>query len=278
MTKEEEIGILEKQTMMSKEFEFMKFKTDFLNEYFEKLNVSSNEPDWNIMILQSMKFKEFLDCKALLDMMDDDEYVRKYKFILESKFDEMVDWFLTKKLEVMTSPIPAYASNNRKVSLLELYLVVEREGGHQRVTENKLWAMVAKDMGLEYCDGEFMRLMYAMYLDVLVYYHKFKTIQTNVHDKEVTEVKETLMGKVDPRGSRSEGDQAEQVAGHTEKNKDSQDDAENESEHYAFYAGNEWQGTKKLNSRRKFDFNRAKAAVDDANRSVLIYSHKHNYV
>ncbi|MFS7979149.1 hypothetical protein Hanom_Chr10g00924011 [Helianthus anomalus] len=66
--------------------------------------------------------------------------------------------------------------------------------------------MVAKDMGFEYCDGDFMRLMYAMYLDVLVYYHKFKTIQTNVHDKEVTEVKETQMNKMDPRGSRSEGD------------------------------------------------------------------------
>ncbi|KAJ0884832.1 putative transcription factor & chromatin remodeling ARID family [Helianthus annuus] len=143
------------------------------------------------MILQSMQFKEFQDCKALLDMMDDGDYVRKYKFILESKFDEMVDWFLTKKLEIMTRPIPAYASDNRKVSLLELYLVAEREGGHRRVTENNLWAMVAKDMGFEYCDGDFMRLMYAMYLDVLVYYHKYKIIQTKVQEKEVTEVKET---------------------------------------------------------------------------------------
>ncbi|MFS8018077.1 putative transcription factor & chromatin remodeling ARID family [Helianthus anomalus] len=98
----------------------------------------------------------------------------------------MVDRLLTKKLGVMTRPIPAYASNNRKVSLLDLYLVVEREGGHQRVTENNLWAMVAKEMGFEYSDGEFMRLMYTMYLDVLIHYHKFKTIQTNVHDKEVT--------------------------------------------------------------------------------------------
>ncbi|KAJ0734047.1 putative transcription factor & chromatin remodeling ARID family [Helianthus annuus] len=129
------------------------------------------------MILQAMQFKEFQDCKPLLEMMDDVDYVRKYKFILESKFDETVDWFLTKKLEVMTRSIPAYASDNRKVSLLELYLVVEREGVHRRVSENNLWAMVAKDVGFEYCDGEFMRLMYAMYLDVLVYYHKFKTIK-----------------------------------------------------------------------------------------------------
>ncbi|KAJ0808244.1 putative transcription factor & chromatin remodeling ARID family [Helianthus annuus] len=173
----------------------------------------------------------------------------------------MVDWFLTKKPGVMTGPIPAYASNNRKVSLLDLYLVVEREGGHRQVTENNLWATVAKEMGFEYSDGEFMRLMYAMYLDVLIYYHKFKTIQTNVHDKEVTEEKETQTGKMNPRGSQSEGDQTEQVAGQAEKDKDSQEVAENQSEHYALFAGNDWQGIKRLNTRRRFDFNRAKAFV-----------------
>ncbi|MFS8030989.1 hypothetical protein Hanom_Chr17g01540481 [Helianthus anomalus] len=132
-------------------------------------------------------------------------------------------------------------------------------------------------MGFEYSDGAFMRLMYAMYLDILIYCHKFKTIQTNVHDKEVTEEKETQTGKMNPRGSRSEGDQVEQVAGHAEKDNDSQEVAENQSEHYALFASNDWQGIKRLNTRR-FDFNRAKAAVDDANNSVLKHSRKHNYV
>ncbi|MFS7960598.1 hypothetical protein Hanom_Chr08g00704961 [Helianthus anomalus] len=95
----------------------MMFKTNYLNDYFEKLEISSNEPDWNEMILQTMKFKEFLDCKALLDMMDDDEYVGKYKFILQIKFEEMVEWFITKKLGVTTRTILAYASKNRKISL-----------------------------------------------------------------------------------------------------------------------------------------------------------------
>ncbi|KAJ0575941.1 putative transcription factor & chromatin remodeling ARID family [Helianthus annuus] len=230
------------------------------------------------MILQSMKFKEFLDCKALLDMMDDDEYVRKYKFILELKFDEMVDWFITKKLGVKTRPIPTYALKNHKVSLLDLYLVVERKEGHRQVTENNLWAMVAKVIGFEYSDGELMRLMYAMYLDVLIYFHKFKIIQSNVYHKEVMEERETLASKMDPRGSRSEGDQAEQVAGQAEKDEVSQEVAENQSEHYALFAGNEWQGIKRLNTRRMFDFNREKAAMDDANNSVLKHSRKHNYV
>ncbi|KAJ0914943.1 putative transcription factor & chromatin remodeling ARID family [Helianthus annuus] len=154
LTREEEMGVMEKQKMMNKESEFMMFKTNYLNNYFEKLEISSNEPDWNVMILQTMRFKEFLDCKALLDMIDNDEYVRKYKFILQTKFDEMVEWFITKKLGVTTRPIPAYASNNRRICLLDMYLIIEREGGHRYVTENNLWLMIAKEMGFEYSDGD----------------------------------------------------------------------------------------------------------------------------
>ncbi|KAF5764194.1 putative transcription factor interactor and regulator CCHC(Zn) family [Helianthus annuus] len=42
ITREEEVGMLEKQSVMNKESEFVKYKTDFLNEYFENLDVSSN--------------------------------------------------------------------------------------------------------------------------------------------------------------------------------------------------------------------------------------------
>ncbi|MFS7985853.1 hypothetical protein Hanom_Chr11g01003521 [Helianthus anomalus] len=50
--------------------------------------------------------------------------------------------------------------------------------------------MVAKDMGYEYNDGEFMRIIYDMYLDVLVYYYKFKGVQEKVIDKQVIESNE----------------------------------------------------------------------------------------
>ncbi|MFS7945334.1 putative transcription factor & chromatin remodeling ARID family [Helianthus anomalus] len=213
--------------MMNKESEFMKFKTNYLNDVFERLEISSNEPDWNMMILQTMKFKDFLNCKALLDMMDDDEYVKKYKFILQTKFEEMVEWFITKKLWVTSRPIPAYVSNNRKGSLLDLYLEIEKEGGHRRVTENNIWPKVAKDI-----DGS------------------------------------------EKRSSRSEGGNAEQDAGHDE----SQVVAENPTEHYALFTDNGWNEIKRRQTRRMFDFNRARAAMDDANASVLKYSRKQNHV
>ncbi|KAJ0770876.1 putative transcription factor & chromatin remodeling ARID family [Helianthus annuus] len=214
LTREDEIGLREKESLITFESDYEAFKTDYLHQYIESLNISSNEPDWNVLILQAMLFKEFHDCKALLDMLEDDGYV--------------------KKLEITTRPLPAYASDNRKVSLLELYMVVNREDGHRRITENNMWAMIAKDMGFDYNEGEFMRLMYAMYLDVLVYYYKFKSTQQKGLEKEV------VKNVVDPRRSRSEGDdKSENVADQMEGDTRSEDVAGKEAEHYAFYAGND---------------------------------------
>ncbi|MFS7984610.1 putative transcription factor & chromatin remodeling ARID family [Helianthus anomalus] len=197
-----------------------------------------------------MSFKDFQDCKALLDMLDDDDYVIKYKYHLETTFSNMIDWFLKAKLGINSRPLPAYASNNRKVSLLDLYMAVKREGGHRRITENGIWAMIARDIGFEYDDGEYMRLIYAMYLDVLVYYYKYKTTQEKALEKE--EVKMV----VDPRLSRSEEDRmaatdADQTE--TEGSSRSAKDASKDVEHYAFFTGNDWHGIKKLNIRRRFD-------------------------
>ncbi|MFS7916706.1 putative transcription factor & chromatin remodeling ARID family [Helianthus anomalus] len=115
----------------------------------------------------------------------------------------MVERFITKMLGITSRPIPAYASNNRRICLLDMYLIVEREGGHRYVTKNNLWPMIAKEMGFEYNEGELMRLVYTMYLDVLVYYYKFKTIQLQVQDKNVIEEETMLERNVDPRCSRS---------------------------------------------------------------------------
>ncbi|KAJ0566123.1 putative transcription factor interactor and regulator CCHC(Zn) family [Helianthus annuus] len=307
LTREDEIGELEKEYMISKSSDHEKFKEEFLNKYFESLNVTVAEPDSNIQILQAMSFKDFQDCKALLQMLEDEDYVIKYKHYLESAFNNMIEWFIKEKLEINSRPLPAYVSNNRKVGLLDLYMVVKREGGHRRITENGMWAMIAKDIGFEYEDGEYMRLIYAMYLDVLVYYYKIKMTQENA--LEQGEVK-----MMDPRQTVSEGDkEARSGAGQTEAAECSMstgtkevnaeqyalyaDHAEiakilyNQSEdyagmagdsykhaeriqdiaedHYAFYGGGDWHGIKKLKQRKKFDFTRAKKAITEANHSVI---------
>ncbi|MFS7944117.1 hypothetical protein Hanom_Chr06g00508331 [Helianthus anomalus] len=84
---------------------------------------------------------------------------------------------------------------------------------------------------------------------------------------------------VDPRQSRSEGDRVFGTdADQTEGNSRSAEAAGKDAEHYAFFTSNDWQGIKRLNTRRRFDFNRAKAVIYDANNSVIMHSRKRNYV
>ncbi|MFS7967061.1 putative transcription factor & chromatin remodeling ARID family [Helianthus anomalus] len=261
-TREDEMGEKEKQCIIEKQFDHETFKSDYLNEYFEKLNLSSNEPDWTVMILQSMKFNEFQDCKALLDMLDDGEYVAKYKYYIEGKFEVMIYWFLRVQMGISSRPIPVFIGNNKRVDLLDLYMIVKREGGHRTVTFNNLWAMVSKDMGHDYEDGEYMRITYAMYLDVLIYYYKFKSVQENVRD-------DSSHGAARNEETAAEGGRRTISTGCI------QDD---EREHYALFAGNDWKGMNKTQKWRRFDFRQAEKAVNEANRSVLSNSHGYNPV
>ncbi|KAJ0567618.1 putative transcription factor & chromatin remodeling ARID family [Helianthus annuus] len=65
---------------------------------------------------------------------------------------QQLEWFIKIKLGISTRPTPPYSADKRKIDLLELYVVVKREGGHKNVTSNNLWAVVAKDMGYDYSD------------------------------------------------------------------------------------------------------------------------------
>ncbi|KAF5761106.1 putative transcription factor & chromatin remodeling ARID family [Helianthus annuus] len=212
------------------------------------------------MIIRAMEFNDFNDYKALLEMMEDGKFVFQYKHELERKFEEMLQWFITVKLGISTKPIPPQMSDNKKVDLLSLYMIVERDGGYRSVTNDNLWPVIAKDMGYEYQDGEYMRLIYAMYLDVLVYYYRVKDIQEKAHDKEM----------INEWESSSEGHHKRNVSAEAVKEVAAMD-------HYALFAGNDWEGAWKMQKRRrKFDFREARKAVNEANRSVLMYAAKYN--
>ncbi|MFS7914676.1 hypothetical protein Hanom_Chr02g00156341 [Helianthus anomalus] len=66
------------------------YKENYVNSYFEDLNLSTQEPDWSQMIICAMEFHDFSDCKSLLEMMED--FVFNYKHELEGKFEEMLTW------------------------------------------------------------------------------------------------------------------------------------------------------------------------------------------
>ncbi|MFS8015361.1 putative transcription factor & chromatin remodeling ARID family [Helianthus anomalus] len=86
------------------------------------------------MGIRSMQFQDFSDWMSLLDKLEDVEYVFKFKHELEVKFEEMTEWLLRQKLGINTRPVPPYSEDNRKIDLLDLYMVVKRDGGYKNIT------------------------------------------------------------------------------------------------------------------------------------------------
>ncbi|KAF5759369.1 putative transcription factor interactor and regulator CCHC(Zn) family [Helianthus annuus] len=129
LSKEEELGLKEIQKVLNLNDVNERYKHDYLNSYFETLNVSNeHEFDWSRMIIRALKFNEFTDCKALLDMIDDQDFVFKYKHDLEMKFEIMVGWFLKEKMGITSRAIPSLLDDGRKINLLSLYIMVEKDG------------------------------------------------------------------------------------------------------------------------------------------------------
>ncbi|KAJ0665484.1 putative transcription factor & chromatin remodeling ARID family [Helianthus annuus] len=150
-------------------------------------------------------------------------------------------------------PVPPYSPNKRRIDLLSLYVLVGRDGSYRDVTTENIWPIIAKDLGFEYQDGDYMRIIYAMYLDVLEYYYKFKSVQEKVQDKEMVN---------DEAGPSQGCHKRMRSAG------DVRDDAD--STEYALFAGNGWEDDWNLHKKRKrFNFNHMKKAVEDTNRSVM---------
>ncbi|KAJ0567087.1 putative transcription factor interactor and regulator CCHC(Zn) family [Helianthus annuus] len=262
LTKEEEIGLKEKQGIIKESMYDNEFKERYLNSYFEELDLSSQEPDWTMMIVKEMEFHEFADCKSFLDLLDDREFVFKYKHMLEMKFEEMVKWFLYDYMGLTTRPLPPFAPNKKRINLLSLYILVAIDGGYKEVTTENLWPAIAKDLGFDYDDGDYMRVIYAMYLDILEYYYKYKTTQGNVQDKKV----------VHEEGGSSTGFHRE---ARSADNGYSQSAVSGQVALFAGVDDDDWNQGKK---RKRFNFNYARWAVEEANRSVMEQTFKHNQV
>ncbi|KAJ0591573.1 putative transcription factor & chromatin remodeling ARID family [Helianthus annuus] len=214
------------------------------------------------MIIMTMEFKEFEDCRAFMNMLDDREFVFKYKYILESKFGELIRWFLFEYMGITTRPVPPFTPNKRKIDLLSLYILVVVDGGYRDVTTENLWPAIAKDLGFEYEDGDYMRVTYAMYLDILEYYYKLKTVQKKVQDKEIVLEEGGSTSGCHER-SKSAGEAQQELAGTTQ---------------VALFAGIDDDDWNQVKRRKRFNFNYARWAVEEANRSVMNQARKHNQV
>ncbi|XP_015074646.1 AT-rich interactive domain-containing protein 1-like [Solanum pennellii] len=64
-------------------------------------------------------------------------------------------------------PLPPMLGDGKSVDLFKLYLVVRKNGGYQRVSENGLWGLVGMDCGFDSSYGMALKLVYVQYLGVL---------------------------------------------------------------------------------------------------------------
>ncbi|KAL9999367.1 putative transcription factor & chromatin remodeling ARID family [Helianthus debilis subsp. tardiflorus] len=163
---------------------------------------------------------------------------------------------------ITSRPIPPYSPSQKKIDLLSLFILVIRDGGYRDVTTDNTWPIIAKDLGFEYQDGDYMRIIYSMYLDVMEYQYKFKSVQEDVHVKEMV------------------NDDAESSGGCHRKTKSAEnatdvDHDNGDSTQFALFARkgceDDWNVHKK---RKRFNFDHIKKAVDDANRSVMQQGYK----
>ncbi|KAJ0467471.1 putative transcription factor & chromatin remodeling ARID family [Helianthus annuus] len=181
----------------------------------------------------------------------------------------MIRWFLNEYLGINSRPVPPYSLDQRKIDLLSLYMLVTKDGGYREVTTENIWPIIAKDLGFEYKDGDYMRIVYAMYLDVLEHYYKYKTVQEKVHVKEV--VNEGAKSSQRCHRKTKSADMGRDVtAGEDHKGV--------ESTHAAFFAGIDDDDWNQVKRRKRFNFNHARWAVEEANRSVMNQALKHNQV
>ncbi|MFS8004198.1 putative transcription factor & chromatin remodeling ARID family [Helianthus anomalus] len=162
---------------------------------------------------------------------------------------------------ITSRPIPPYSPSQKKIDLLSLFILVIRDGGYREVTTDNTWPIIAKDLGFEYQDGDYISIIYAMYLDVLEYYYKFKSVQEEVH------VKETVNDEAEFLGDHHRRTKSEEIAAGNDHDND-------DTTQFALFArkGCEdgWNVHKK---RKRFNFDHVRKAVDDANRSVMQQSY-----
>ncbi|MFS8004054.1 putative transcription factor & chromatin remodeling ARID family [Helianthus anomalus] len=111
------------------------FKQSYLETYFEYLEMSSNQ-DKTTWVNEPWVFRDQI----------------------KDGFLQMVAWFLHFYLRSSNRPIPSLHGKGKKIELYDLYIIVKKEG-HKRVSQYNLWVVVAKNLGLDYQNGDMVRLV-----------------------------------------------------------------------------------------------------------------------
>ncbi|GKA31369.1 ARID DNA-binding domain-containing protein [Tanacetum coccineum] len=148
----------------------------FIEDYFEGLNQNRLEKkDEMARFVEDVNptevhtFQEFV---GFLNLIKDDNVVSRGWDSYRDKFIKVLKWFYTHYLQKqLPGPIPPII-HGIPIHLFDLYKLIECMGGYLSVHFGQEFGAIAEILGLTRNDGDDVKKVYMVYLDVFVSYYK----------------------------------------------------------------------------------------------------------
>ncbi|GJV34050.1 ARID DNA-binding domain-containing protein [Tanacetum coccineum] len=148
----------------------------FIEDYFEGLNQNRFEKkDEMARFVEDVNptevhtFQEFV---GFLNLIKDDNVVSRGWDSYRDRFIKVLKWFYTHYLQKqLPGPIPPTV-HGITIHLFDLYKLIECMGGYLSVHFGQEFGAIAEILGLTRNDGDDVKKVYMVYLDVFVSYYK----------------------------------------------------------------------------------------------------------
>ncbi|KAI3755091.1 hypothetical protein L1987_54885 [Smallanthus sonchifolius] len=147
-------------------------------EGLEKENNPSMQDKRGQESTSKMKDKEINDqVESIKDMVEFLDLLIHERLVIENKEDfekgfvKMVKWFYEDYLESGIEKDVPPVIEGQEINMLDLYMVVNRMGGSNKVSRNNKWVEVASKLGFSGCFDEKLRVCYMKYFDLIDCYY-----------------------------------------------------------------------------------------------------------
>ncbi|KAD1709727.1 hypothetical protein E3N88_42427 [Mikania micrantha] len=136
------------------------------------VTVVSEQPDdssFNPFVIDSLE-----SCYLFFDMLEEPNYVFKYKRQLQRQILEVLEWFFKRIGQPDSKRYPPMLPNGEKVELLDLYMFVKAAGGYKNI-DNEKWDEIGRYMGISTPYVVNLRPIFVGYLELfLFFYDRFR--------------------------------------------------------------------------------------------------------
>ncbi|KAI3807538.1 hypothetical protein L1987_23468 [Smallanthus sonchifolius] len=180
---------------------YLKDYFEHLDEGLEKENNPSTHDKRGQESTSKMKDKEINDqVKSIKDMVEFLDLLIHEKLIIENKEDfekgfvKMVKWFYGDYLESGVEKDVPPVIEGQEINMLDLYMVVNRMGGSNKVSRKNKWVEVASKLGFPGFFDVKLRVCYMKYFDLIDCYYS-TVIGNKIFFGDQDQVDEALVQK-----------------------------------------------------------------------------------